>query len=230
MPPAGRTQRRLTAITGALNLSSHSPPICRAVGAGTQSAGESNRIAVVTGAAMGLGSGLAIGLVQSGWRVCLTDVVSDELQATAAEAAAASTLGNNSVMHKLADVQSLEQMEAVMAAVSARWGGRLDMVIANAAILDARTLEEMPVHAWTRTIGINLTGVFTTFKAAWPHLAASPATRRHLIAVASPAGVRGGAEMTAYTASKHGVEGLVKSLAAEVCTPLATDGPKVTLN
>lgn len=172
------------------------------------------RVAIVTGAGMGLGSGIAIGLAQSGWRVCLTDIVPNELEASGKECVAAPASGEDAVMTAVADVRSLDEMGAVVAQVEARWGGRLDLVVANAAILDARNILDMDAAAWARTIEINLTGVFHTFKAAWPLLMLQQQDT-HCIAVASPAGVRGGADMTAYTASKHGVEGLVKSLSAE---------------
>ena len=70
----------------------------------------------------------------------------------------------------VADVRSLEEMEGVVARVRERWGGRLDLVVANAAILDARSIMEMDAAGWARTVEINLSGVFHTFKAAWPLL------------------------------------------------------------
>jgi NAD(P)-dependent dehydrogenase (short-subunit alcohol dehydrogenase family) len=174
---------------------------------------EEPRVALVTGAGMGLGSGIALGLSAAGWKVCLTDVVANELEASGSECIAAAG-SEDLVMTAIADVRSLDEMGAVVAQVEARWGGRLDLVVANAAILDARNIMDMDADAWARTIGINLSGVFHTFKAAWPLLIRQPQDT-HCIAVASPAGVRGGADMTAYTASKHGVEGLMKALSAE---------------
>ena len=203
-------QRRLTAVSSALR-------VCGSAAAATQGTTEAQppqaRVAIVTGAGMGLGSGIARGLAAAGWKVCLTDVVADELEATGAEAAALSGSAD-SVMTAVADVRSLIEMEAVVAQVAAQWGGRLDLVVANAAILDAQSIMDMDAAAWGRTIAINLSGVFHSFKAAWPLLIQQPQDT-HCIAVASPAAVRGGADMAAYTASKHGVEGLVKALADE---------------
>jgi NAD(P)-dependent dehydrogenase (short-subunit alcohol dehydrogenase family) len=159
-------------------------------------------------------SGVAVGLAAAGWRVCLTDVVADELAATAADAATAAG-APGAVLSVEADVSDLSAMDNVMGKVVAAWG-RLDLVVANAGILDARNIADMdavhpcpplppsaphpatsahdaapagpawrrppastppPVHGavqagWSRTIAINLTGVWHTFKAAWPHLLA----------------------------------------------------------
>ena len=195
--PAG-SERRLAAVLSAVGAAGTEPP---------------RRVALVTGAGMGLGSGIARGLARAGWNVCLTDVVAHELEATAADAAEEAG-SEGAVLAAVADVRSLEEMEGVVARVRERWGGRLDLVVANAAILDARSIMEMDAAGWARTVEINLSGVFHTFKAAWPLLLEQPHDT-HCIAVASPAGVRGGADMSAYTASKHGVEGLVKALSAE---------------
>ncbi|MCX7560137.1 SDR family NAD(P)-dependent oxidoreductase [Sulfitobacter sp. F26204] len=87
-----------------------------------------------------------------------------------------------------------------------------DVVVANAGTGHAMPLAQMPLDMWNDTLSVNLTGVFLTFRAA---LAEMPAGGR-LIAMASIASLKGGANLAAYTAAKHGVLGLVRSLALEV--------------
>ncbi len=87
-----------------------------------------------------------------------------------------------------------------------------DVVVANAGSGHAMPVAKMPLDVWNDTLAVNMTGVFLTFRAA---LAEMPAGGR-LIAMASIASLKGGANLAAYAAAKHGVLGLVRSLAIEV--------------
>lgn len=87
-----------------------------------------------------------------------------------------------------------------------------DVVVANAGAGHAMPVAKMPIDVWNDTLAVNLTGVFLTFQAA---LADMP-TGGRLIAMASIASLKGGANLAAYAAAKHGVLGLVRSLAIEV--------------
>ncbi|MEP5731003.1 MAG: SDR family oxidoreductase [Sulfitobacter sp.] len=87
-----------------------------------------------------------------------------------------------------------------------------DVVVANAGSGHAMPVAQMPLKVWNDTLAVNLTGVFLTFQAALKEM--QPGGR--LIAMASIASLKGGANIAAYAAAKHGVLGLVRSLAIEV--------------
>ncbi len=92
--------------------------------------------------------------------------------------------------------------------------GRLDIVSANAGICTAQSWEDVTPELWKETIDTNLTGVWNTFAAAIPHLLASGGGS--MIATSSTAGVKGLPFFTPYVAAKHGVTGIVRSLANEL--------------
>jgi NAD(P)-dependent dehydrogenase (short-subunit alcohol dehydrogenase family) len=99
--------------------------------------------------------------------------------------------------------------EAQVAALFAR---PFDVVVANAGAGKAARLKDTSLQMWNDTLAVNLTGVFLTFRAAYPGM--GPGGR--LIALASTASLKGGPAVAAYAAAKHGVLGLVRSLALEV--------------
>jgi NAD(P)-dependent dehydrogenase (short-subunit alcohol dehydrogenase family) len=98
------------------------------------------------------------------------------------------------------------------ALVDALFEQPFDIVVANAGSGTAQRVADMPLSVWQNTIDVNLTGVFLTFRAALQGMG----TGGRLIAVASTASLKGGANIAAYAAAKHGVLGLVRSLAIEV--------------
>lgn len=98
------------------------------------------------------------------------------------------------------------------AAVRALFAQPFDVVIANAGTGRATPLTEVTLEEWNRTLAINLTGTFLTFRSALQDM---PKGGR-LIAIASTQALKGGARIAAYAASKHGVLGLVRSVAHEV--------------
>jgi NAD(P)-dependent dehydrogenase (short-subunit alcohol dehydrogenase family) len=99
--------------------------------------------------------------------------------------------------------------EAQVAALFAR---PFDVVVANAGAGKAARLKDTSLQMWNDTLAVNLTGVFLTFRAAYPGM--GPGGR--MIALASTASLKGGPAVAAYAAAKHGVLGLVRSLALEV--------------
>ena len=165
--------------------------------------------ALVTGAASGIGRATALRFVEEGARVTLVDVDEGAL----AEAAAA--CGAEAIAVP-ADVSDEEAVASGVAAAVARWGG-LDVVVVNAAkqlVGRDDVVERVELDAWQRTIDVNLTGAFLTAKHGVRALLAAGGGA--VVCVGSPAGHYGIARaLTAYSASKAGVYGLVKVLAAD---------------
>lgn len=87
-----------------------------------------------------------------------------------------------------------------------------DVVVANAGIARNAKLTDLTLDDWNDTLNVTLTGVFLTFRAALPKMTKGG----RLIAIASTASLQGGATLAAYAAAKHGVLGLVRSVAKEV--------------
>ena len=99
------------------------------------------------------------------------------------------------------------------AAVEALFTKGFDVVVANAGVGRAAPLAEVSLEEWNETLAVNLTGTFLTFRAA---LRSRMPEGGRLIAVASTQALKGGGRIAAYAASKHGVLGLVRSVAQEV--------------
>lgn len=98
------------------------------------------------------------------------------------------------------------------AQVAALFGAPFDVVIANAGGGSAGKLRGVTLTEWNQTLAVNLTGTFLTFREGLRGMAAGG----RLIAIASTAGLKGGAAIPAYAAAKHGVVGLVRSVALDV--------------
>lgn len=167
------------------------------------------RVALVTGAARGMGRAHCVRLAQEGADVIALDLAgADGLDETAALVRAAG--GRCTVGH--ADVTDGVGLRAAVDAGVAELGG-LHAVIANAGIYtDAALSWEMPETAWQRTLDVNLTGAWHTVTAAAPHLDSGAS----IVIVSSTNGLKGGARVAHYTASKHALVGLARTLANEL--------------
>lgn len=171
---------------------------------------DTRRVAVVTGGAHGLGRALGGELARSGLDVVIADRDGDAAQ----EAAAALAHEHAArVLPVQTDVTSSESVDALAAATMAEFGG-VDVLVNNAGIWGMGTSWETPLADWHRMMEVNLFGVVHGIRSFVPHLLENP-TGGHVVNVASTAGVTGGAYRSAYTASKHAVVGLSKSLRAE---------------
>jgi len=151
------------------------------------------RVAVVTGAAGGIGLAACAGLAVAGWTVAATDLpgTSARYQFDLRDRAAADTL-----------------IDAVIGD-----HGRLDLLVNNAATMYHGELRADDLDRWWDTIEVNLSAPFRLTRAAVGHLRA---TRGQIINMASILGVTGEAGFSAYCASKSGIIGLTKSLAREL--------------
>jgi NAD(P)-dependent dehydrogenase (short-subunit alcohol dehydrogenase family) len=166
----------------------------------------SGKVVLVTGAAHGIGAQVARDLVASGARVALLDRDVQGAQRLAAE------LGSATAVFE-ADVTSAESMETACAA-SAQHFGSLDVVVANAGIAGPGvTIAAVNPAEWRQVIDVNLVGAFHTIRAALPHLKASGG---YAMVVASIAAVIPGPLVSAYMASKAGVESMVRAVRIEV--------------
>ena len=170
------------------------------------------QVAVVTGAARGVGAELARALAARGAVVALVGLEPEELARAAAECGPKAGWWE-------ADVTDLTALQAVADQVVARFG-RVDIVVANAGIAIGGTFLDSDPAAFQRVIEVNLLGSTTTARAFLPALVAS---RGYLLQIASLAAMVPAPLMTAYCASKSGVEAFAHALRGEV----ANQGVKV---
>jgi NAD(P)-dependent dehydrogenase (short-subunit alcohol dehydrogenase family) len=165
-------------------------------------------VALVTGAARGLGWGIARAFGLAGARVCVTDLHDDELSRCARDLAADGTVFQT----YRSDVADLGSCASVVQAIVERWG-RLDVVVHNAIYMPLITFDETTPDEWSRQINVGIGGLFNCAHAAWTQMKAQGGG--HIIGVASGSSVRGYKEEIAYCTIKHGVEGFVKALSLE---------------
>ncbi|CAN5513528.1 D-threitol dehydrogenase [soil metagenome] len=165
-----------------------------------------NSVAIVTGAARGIGRTVALTLAERGYRVAANDLQApektvEELRSAGAEAVA--------VPGDVSDEASVRGMvEAVMGEF-----GRVDVLVNNAGISTIVPAEETTLADWNRTLAVNLTGPFLTCREFGK--AMLEGGTGSIVNVSSVAGLLGVSDRAAYNASKHGLIGLTRTLAAE---------------
>lgn len=161
------------------------------------------KVAVVTGAARGIGRGVAIAFAAEGAKVYALDVIADELL----------TLAEKGVTQALAvDLLDAAAVASTFAAIEAE-EGKIDILVNNAGIIFFKAIEDTSVEDWDKLLSVNLRGPFLCTRAVAPGM-----KRRRsgaIINVSSNAGVRGGNNESAYCASKFGIEGFSRALAVE---------------
>jgi 3-hydroxybutyrate dehydrogenase len=169
----------------------------------------SNKICIVTGAASGLGLGIARRFVAEGGKVALADLNGEAAAAAAAELTAS---GPGEAIGIAMDVTSEEQVEAGVAATVARWG-TVDVLVSNAGVQIVNPVEHFAFADWKKMLAIHLDGAFLTSKAVLPHMYAQGSGSILLMGsvhskMASPL-------KSAYVTAKHGLLGLARSIARE---------------
>jgi 3alpha(or 20beta)-hydroxysteroid dehydrogenase len=165
-----------------------------------------DKVAIITGAAGGIGSAAARRLAEEGALLLLTDADADGAQALAHE------LGDraSSIAH---DVTSEADWLTVMsAALEAH--GQVDILLNNAGVFLAEPLAETSLEDFRRVIDVNVVGVFLGMRTVAPAMAERQTGS--IINVSSVAGLMGGPYLTAYAASKWAVRGMTKVLAKEL--------------
>jgi 3-hydroxybutyrate dehydrogenase len=148
-------------------------------------------VAVVTGAASGIGAATAERLRDDGWDVLGVDLRGADLDA---------------------DLTTREGNRAAVTEAVERFGA-LDAVVANAGVQHVAPIPEFPEERWDALIAVLLTSPFLLAKYAWPHLSATGDGR--IVVIASVHGLVASPFKAAYVSAKHGAVGLVKSLALE---------------
>jgi NAD(P)-dependent dehydrogenase (short-subunit alcohol dehydrogenase family) len=164
------------------------------------------RVALVTGAGRGIGRAVAHRLSREGLRVALVARHSAQLDETAAGC-------SGPALAVPADVTDPEQVEAAYAAVEQSWGP-VEVLVASAGAGHSARLDRTTDADWQRMLELNLTAPFRCIRRAVPAMRAAGWGR--VVVVASSAAHVGEPYIAAYTASKHGVLGLVRSAAAEL--------------
>ncbi len=162
------------------------------------------KIALVTGAAQGLGFADALRLRQGGYRVVLTDLDGD------AAARSAGEIGGDAVGWQL-DVRDPAAVEATFARVDAEFG-RLDVLVNNAGISRPEATVDVGEDEWARMIDIHLGGTFRCSKFAHPLLARQGGA---IVNVASIAAILGYGKRASYAAAKGGISAMTRDLAME---------------
>ena len=154
---------------------------------------------LITGGGTGLGANMALGFAQCGAEVIIAGRRPEPLNAVAAK--------HKNIRSVIADVTT-EKSVAVMFSAA----GPCDIVIANAGAAESAPFGRVTMEQWNAMIAVNLTGVFLTFRDGLNQMQGWG----RLIAIASTASLKGFAYVAPYAAAKHGVVGLVRSLALEV--------------
>lgn len=188
------------------------------------------QVAIITGAAQGLEEALAGRLDKEGCRVVVADINYEAALKVAEKL-------TDAIAVKV-DVTDEQQVEAMVEAAVKKYG-RLDLLVANAAILIAKSVEEFPAEQWKKMIGVNLVGYFLCAKAAAKVMI--PNRKGNIIQINSKSGKKGSYKNSAYAAAKFGGIGFTQSLAFElaeygirvnaICpgnlldSPLWTEGP-----
>jgi NAD(P)-dependent dehydrogenase (short-subunit alcohol dehydrogenase family) len=154
------------------------------------------RVAIVTGGASGLGRATAHALAAAGWQAVVLDRVPPP----------------NGFPHEVVDLADGRAAEAAVRAVAERHGG-LDAVVTAAGTDACGALGAVEPEDWERVVAVNLLGTAAVVRAALPWLLEREG---HVVTIASTLGLRALPDATAYCASKFGVVGFTRALAAEL--------------
>ncbi|HZS78824.1 MAG TPA: mycofactocin-coupled SDR family oxidoreductase [Ktedonobacteraceae bacterium] len=181
----------------------------------------SDKVVFITGAAHGMGRAHALAFAREGARLVLCDAcrqyatipyplaTPEELASLASEI---EEMGNKALISQT-DVTDLKEMQA-LAERARQELGPIDIVVANAGLYSFALSWEMSEEQWDETVNVDLKGVWITCKVSIPHML--PRRSGKIICISSTAGFKGMHSLAHYSAAKHGVIGLVKTLAIEL--------------
>jgi NAD(P)-dependent dehydrogenase (short-subunit alcohol dehydrogenase family) len=180
------------------------------------------KIALVTGGASGIGAACAETLAREGAAVVVSDI--DDVGGNALVAQIEQAGGKAGYLRH--DVTSEDNWRAVVGDIERRHGGRLDILVANAGIgIMATSIADMSLADWRRQTAVNLDGVFLSVKYCLPLMRRSGAGGA-IVMTSSIAGLRGGATLAGYCATKGGVRLFAKAIAMEC----ASRGDNIRVN
>ena len=164
-------------------------------------------VAVVTGAGSGIGEAVTRSLLDAGWGVALAGRRADRLDAVAG--------GHPGTLTVSTDVADPASVAALFAAVHARWG-RLDLLVNNAGTFGpGGTVDEIAVEDWQDTVAVNLTGSFLCAREAFTAMRAQEPQGGRIINNGSVSAHVPRPGSVAYTATKHAITGLTRSLSLD---------------
>ncbi|MBV9154258.1 MAG: glucose 1-dehydrogenase [Alphaproteobacteria bacterium] len=179
------------------------------------------KVALISGAARGIGAETARLMIEAGAKVAIGDVLDERGRETAR------SLGKAALYAHL-DVTSEADWQAAIDAVLGRWG-RLDVLVNNAGLFLGKDIEAVTLAEWHRLCAVNLTGVFLGTKLALPALREAAKTSPHggaIVNLASTAGLVGSTQDPLYSMTKGGVTLFTKSAALE----FARKGYRIRVN
>jgi 3-oxoacyl-[acyl-carrier protein] reductase len=162
------------------------------------------KIAIVTGAARGIGRGIALAFAEEGASVVVADRDGSGAEEVAAEARGLAVR---------VDVTSEQEVRRMAEQALAAYG-RIDVLVNNAGIATSAAVVDMSLAQWEETLRVDLTGVFLCSRAVLPAMIAQVSGR--IVSVGSQLGLRGAPALAHYSAAKGGVHGFTKALAREV--------------
>ncbi|MEU5880543.1 mycofactocin-coupled SDR family oxidoreductase [Spirillospora sp. NPDC047279] len=180
-----------------------------------------SRVALVTGAARGIGAATVAALAEQGWRVLAVDRAADDPDLPypmgSEDELAAVAGASDRIRARHADVRDLDALRSAVAEAEERWGG-LDAAIAAAGVIAGGVpLWEVPPEQEKAVLDVDLGGVINLARAAIPALLRRPEPRSgRFVAVASAAATRGLPQLAAYCAAKAGVTGAIRALGVEL--------------
>jgi 3-hydroxybutyrate dehydrogenase len=168
-----------------------------------------DKVALITGAAQGIGEAIASRFVSEGAMVAIADLKLDEAQTTADKLTAQ---GPGKAMAVAMDVTSEDQVNQGVAKVVSAWGG-VDILVSNAGIQIVHRIEDYPFADWKKMLAIHLDGAFLTTKACIPYMYKKKAGS--IIYMGSVHSKEASPLKSAYVAAKHGLLGLARVIAKE---------------
>jgi NAD(P)-dependent dehydrogenase (short-subunit alcohol dehydrogenase family) len=166
-----------------------------------------SKVVLVTGAGSGIGRAVAVTLAKAGYQVAIAGRRAAPLEETSAAA-------GGKLLLVPTDVTDEAAVQAMVDRTVSQFG-RLDVVFNNAGTSGAGAVDELSVESWRRVIDTNLTGVFLVAQAAFRAMKAQDPQGGRIINNGSIASVTPRPNMVAYTASKHAVTGITKTIALE---------------
>lgn len=167
-----------------------------------------NRVAVITGGARGIGKATALKMVKEGAAVALLDLLSSDLEKTLQEIKAQ----GGKVLGLPVDVSYRAEVEQAFAAINAEWG-RIDILVNNAGVVYPAPLDKVQDDDWDKVVSVNLKGTFFCTRAALPGMRKNRYGK--IINIGSRASL-GKEERTVYSATKAGLIGLTRTWALEL--------------